>query len=68
MQIQIHLDTFLESLRAGLLNMVTILMMSAKMATPALLKIKIFRKKAMTSYLLPMASKAQFYHVIQIIM
>ena len=44
-----HLDTyfvalltFLESLRIVLINMVKILMMSAKMATPGLLKIKIF--------------------------
>ena len=47
-----HLDTqflilltFLDSLRISLINMVTILMMSAKMATPDLLKIKIFWKK-----------------------
>ena len=44
-----HLDTyfltlltFLESLKIFLINMVKILMMSAKMATPGLLKIKIF--------------------------
>ena len=48
-----HLDTyfltfltFLYSLRIVLINMVKILMMSAKMATPGLLKIKIFWKKA----------------------
>ena len=48
-----HLDTyfltlltFLESLRIVLINMVKILMMSAKMGTPGLLKIKIFWKKA----------------------
>ena len=44
-----HLDTyfltlltFLESLRIVLINMANIFMMSAKMATPGLLKIKIF--------------------------
>ena len=44
-----HLDTyfltaltFLESIRIVLINMVKILIMSAKMATPGLLKIKIF--------------------------
>ena len=47
-----HLDTqflipltFLDSLRISLINMVTILMMSAKMATPGLLIIKVFWKK-----------------------
>ena len=34
--------TFLESLIIVLINMVTILMVSAKMATPGLLKIKVF--------------------------
>ena len=48
-----HLDTyfltlltFLKSLRIVLINMVNIFMMSEKMATPGLLKIKIFWKKA----------------------
>ena len=47
-----HLDTqflilltFLDSLRISLINMVTILMMSAKMATSGLLIIKVFWKK-----------------------
>ena len=47
-----HLDTwflilltFLESLRIILINVVTILMISAKMATPGFLKIKDFWKK-----------------------
>ena len=35
--------TFLESLKAFLINMVTIWMTSPKLATPDLLKIKIFR-------------------------
>ena len=51
-QIRFHLDTqflilltFLESIRALLTNMVTILMMLAKMATLGLDKTKIFWKK-----------------------
>ena len=34
--------TFLESLKIGLIKNVTILMMSAKMATPGFLKVKLF--------------------------
>ena len=48
-----HLDiyfltllNFLESLRIALINIVKILMMSAKMVTPGLFKIQIFLKKA----------------------
>ena len=37
--------TFVGSLKIALINMVTILMMSAKMAALALLKIKVFFKK-----------------------
>ena len=37
--------TFLESLKIYLINMVIILMMSAKMATPGLLKTTVFCKK-----------------------
>ena len=37
--------TFLESWIIVLINMVTILMMSAKMATPGLLKTRVFWKK-----------------------
>ena len=37
--------TFLESLKIFLINIVTIFMMSAKFATPDLLKIKIFQNK-----------------------
>ena len=40
--------------------MVIILMMSAKMATPDLLEIKVFWKKAMTSYFLSMTSPSNF--------
>ena len=60
--------TFLESLRIVLKNVVKILMMSAKMATLGLLRIKIFLKKLMASSFLPMTSPTQFYPVIQIIM
>ena len=34
--------TFVESLKIVLINLVTIMLMSAKMATPGLLKIKVF--------------------------
>ena len=37
--------TFFESLKVFLINMVTILMMPAKLATLGLLKIKVFSKK-----------------------
>ena len=36
---------FFESLKIFLINMVTILIISAKLATPGLLEIKIFRNK-----------------------
>ena len=48
--------------------MVTILMISAKMATPDLLKITFFEEKVMKSSILPMMSPTKFYHVIQILM
>ena len=38
----LNLSTSLESLITVLINVVTILMMSAKMATPGLLKIRVF--------------------------
>ena len=56
--------SFLESLRIFTINMVTILMMPAKMATPVLLKIKIFWKKFITSQFRYMTSPTEFYHVI----
>ena len=37
-----YILTFLESLKIFLINMVTIFMMSTKMATPDLLKTKVF--------------------------
>ena len=62
-----HLDTklltlltFLESLRIVLINVVKIMMMSAKMATSGLLEIKILWKKVMTPYFLPMTSQTKF--------
>ena len=39
----------IESFKVVLINMVTILMMSEKMATPGVRKIKLFRKNVMTS-------------------
>ena len=48
--------------------MVTILMISAKMATPGLLKISLFCKKPTTSKFLSITSPKNFYHVIQIIL
>ena len=36
---------FFESLRVALINMVAILMMSVKLATPGVLKVKVFLKK-----------------------
>ena len=41
--------------------------MSAKMATQALLKIKVFEIKVITSYILSMMSPAKFCHMTQII-
>ena len=38
--------TFFESLKVVLINIVTILMISAKLATPGLLEIKVFRNKS----------------------
>ena len=43
--------------------MVKILMMSAKMATPGLLKLKVI-----TSYILSMTSSTKFCHMTQIIL
>ena len=46
--------------------MVTILMMSAKMATLGLLKIKVFLNKGYDVIFLPMTSPTKFYHVTHI--
>ena len=48
--------------------MVKILMMSAKMATPALLKIKVFEINVIKSYTLSRTSPTKFCHITQIIM
>ena len=48
--------------------MVKILMMPAKMATPALLKERYFEIKVITSYILSMTSPAKFCHMTQIIL
>ena len=41
-------------------------MISAKLATPGLLKIKIFQIKVMTSLSLTMTSPTKFYHVLKL--
>ena len=43
-------------------------MMSAKMATPALLKVKVFEINVIKSYILSRTSPAKFCHITQIIM
>ena len=58
--------TYFESLKIFLINMVVILMMSAKMATLGFLKIKVFWNKVMTSWFMSMTPPAKFYYVIQI--
>ena len=44
-EITANFESFFESLKIALINMVTISMMSAKMATIGLLKIKVFLNK-----------------------
>ena len=46
--------------------MVTILMMSAKMATLGLLKIKVFLNKGYDVIFLPMTPPTKFYHMTHI--
>ena len=48
--------------------MVAILMMKAKLVTVGLLKIKVFKKKFMTSQFLSMTSPTKFYHSTPIIL
>ena len=48
--------------------MVAVLMMSAKLATLSLLKIRYFEIKVMTSYIPSMVSPATFYYVTQIVL
>ena len=59
---------FFESLKVVLKNMVTISMMSAKMATPGLLKIKVFWSIGYHVIIYVQTSPWKFYHVIQIIL
>ena len=58
---------FNKSLRIALINIVTILMMSAKMATLGLLKIKVFLNKDYDVIFLSMTSATKFYHMNQIV-
>ena len=60
--------TFLESLKVVLINVVAILMVSAKLATLDLLLKKVFLEKVKTSYLFSMTSPTKFYQVTQIIL
>ena len=48
--------------------MVKILMMSVKMAVPALLKKRYFEIKVITSYILSVTSPKIFYHMTHIIL
>ena len=48
--------------------MAKILMMSAKMATPGLLKIKVFLNKGYYVFILSMTSPTKFCHMTQIIL
>ena len=58
---------FSESLKIVLINTVTISMMSAKMATPDLIKLKVFWSKGYDVIILSMTSRTKFYYVTQII-
>ena len=60
--------TFLESLNIVLVKKVTILMMSAKMATPGLLEIKVFLNKGYDVIIYVHYVTNKFYHVIRIIL
>ena len=59
--------TFFETSKTVLINIVTILMMSAKFANLGLLRIKVF-SKIMTSYFLFMMSPMKFHQETQIIL
>ena len=71
---RLHLDTnfyfltFFESLKIALINMVTILMMSPKMATLSLLKIKLFWNKDYDVIISVREVTTKFYHVNQIML
>ena len=59
---------FFESLKVVLINLVAILMMSAKVATLGLLKVNIFWNKGYDIIFLSMTLPTKFYHVTQIIL
>ena len=63
----LNLLTLFESLKTFLKSMVKILMKSTKLATPGLLKIKIFKNKEHDE-LWTMTSPTKFYHVNQIML
>ena len=56
------------SLMIVLINIVTILMMPAKIATLSILKIKVFWNKGYDVIILSMTLLTKFYHVTQIIL
>ena len=58
----------IESLKICLINLVIILMMPAKMATPGFLKITVFWNKSYNVTISVDTSLTRFYHVIQIIL
>ena len=60
--------TFLESLKIILIKKVIVFMMSAKMATPGVLKITLFWNKGYDVKRLSITSPTKLYHVIQIIL
>ena len=56
------------SLMIVLINIVTILMIPAKIATLSILKIKVFWNKGYDVIILSMTLLTKFYHVTQIIL
>ena len=58
----------LESLKIFLINLVIILMMPAKLATPGLLEIMVFRNKGYEVIIYVDDVTKKFYHTIQIIL
>ena len=63
-----ELKVCVTSFRIVLINMVTILIMSAKMATVGFLNIKIFGNKLYDVMFMSFKSAAKFYHLTQIIL
>ena len=64
----LYILTFLESSQIAIIIMVKVLMISAKMATPAFVKKGIFQIKVITSYIMSMTSPAKFCHMTEIIL